>query len=150
MRRNFAGTVLAALLVCLPVSAQVQKGARATATKAWTVPLTRDGHPDFEGFWTNSSITPLERPVALGAKEFYTEVEALAFERGRTERDNNQAKDDIHYDNVLWQSENYSRGGANRRTSVIFDPPEGRLPPLSAAGQKGAVRQAEEIGRAHV
>jgi len=37
----------------------------STASKAWTVPRTPGGHPDFQGYWTNSTYTPLERPTAL-------------------------------------------------------------------------------------
>jgi hypothetical protein len=116
-------------------------------TKPASLPRTRDGHPDFQGFWTNSTFTPLERPAALGTKEFYTEQEAAAFEKQRTQQENSQSKDDIHYDNVLWQSESYSKVVSNRRTSLIFDPPDGRVPPLSANGQKLAAQQAEAARR---
>jgi hypothetical protein len=47
----------------------------ATTTKAWKPARTPDGQPDLQGFWTNNTITPLERPKGLGAKEFYTEAE---------------------------------------------------------------------------
>ena len=39
-----------------------------------------DGHPDLRGYWTNSTYTPLERPAALGTKEFYTEAEQMEVE----------------------------------------------------------------------
>ena len=42
------------------------------------MPRTRDGHPDLEGIWTNKTITPLERPKALGNKAFFTAAEAKA------------------------------------------------------------------------
>jgi hypothetical protein len=112
----------------------------------WTAVRTPEGHPDLQGFWTNSTVTPLERPVELANKEFFTEEEAAAFEKERVLRENAQAKTDIHYDNVLWQSEKYSKAVSNRRTSLIFDPPDGRVPPLTAAGQKRA-GELKEVAR---
>ncbi len=118
-----------------------------TAAKVWTPPRAADGHPSLEGYWTNASFTPLERPAELASKEFFTEAEAAAWQKQRIERENSQAKDDIHYDNVIWQGENYPKGAAARRTSVVFDPPDGKLPPLSAAGQKRALLEKEAARR---
>ena len=113
----------------------------------WTALRTPEGHPNMEGYWTNSTITPLERPAELANKEFFTEAEAAAFEKERILRENAQSKTDIHYDNVLWQSEKYSKSVSNRRTSLIFDPPDGRVPLLTAAGQKRAGELKEAARR---
>ena len=113
----------------------------------WTALRTPEGHPNMEGYWTNSTVTPLERPAELANKEFFTEAEAAAFEKERILRENAQSKTDIHYDNVLWQSEKYSKSVSNRRTSLIFDPPDGRVPPLTAAGQKRAGELKEAARR---
>jgi len=118
-----------------------------TAAKVWTPPRAADGHPSLEGYWTNASFTPLERPAELASKEFFTEAEAAAWQKQRIERENSQAKDDIHYDNVIWQGENYSKGAAALRTSIVFDPPGGKLPPLSAGGQKRALLEKEAARR---
>jgi hypothetical protein len=118
-----------------------------TAAKVWTPPRAADGHPSLEGYWTNASFTPLERPAELASKEFFTEAEAAAWQKQRIEKENSQAKDDIHYDNVIWQGENYPKGAAALRTSVVFDPPDGKLPPLSAAGQKRALLEKEAARR---
>src|SRR5207244_8305934 len=56
-----------AVVIAIPSMASAQ---------TWRPPRTTDGHPDLQGFWTNASITPLERPRELGAKEFFTEEEA--------------------------------------------------------------------------
>lgn len=105
-----------------------------------------DGHPDLSGFWTNATLIPLERPPQLGDKEFYTEAEAAAIDKARAQKENSQAQTDIHYDNVIWQKETYSKV-TSRRTSIIFDPPDGRIPPLSAAGQKHAILEKEAARR---
>ena len=79
----------AALALASAESAAAQTVAKAAspkstaAAKSWTAPRTPDGQPDLQGIWNTSSITPLERPVALGDKEFYTKEEAAAYEKVR-------------------------------------------------------------------
>jgi hypothetical protein len=118
--------------------------AAAPGQTARHFPRTPDGKPSFEGFWTNATYTPLERPKELGTKEFYTQEEAAAVEKQRTLQDESQAPTDIHYDNRIWQGEEYSKTVSNRRTSMIFDPPDGRIPPLTATGQKRAAIEVEK------
>ncbi len=131
-----------ALAAVIAVAASFVASGR-TLQKAWTPPRTADGQPDLQGYWTNATFTPLERPAELAGREFLTEAEAAAYETQALLRENSQAKDDIHYDNVIWQSESYPKGAANRRTSLIFDPADGRIPPLTPAAQKRAAARAE-------
>jgi hypothetical protein len=141
------GIALLAITAPAPVAAQTTAAKLTTkASKSWTPPRIADGHPDLRGYWTNATLIPVERPVELGNKEFYTEAEATAMDKERIQRENSQAKTDIHYDNVIWQHENYKKV-ASTRTSLIFDPPNGRVPPLSAAGQKRAVEEKEAARR---
>src|SRR5262249_595310 len=76
---NFAlaGRILGALVRPIPALAQSQSsGAKApAAAKAWTLPRTPDGKADLQGIWSNNTLTPLQRPKDLGAKEFYTDQE---------------------------------------------------------------------------
>jgi hypothetical protein len=94
---------------------------------------TPDGQPDLQGYWTNDTYTPLERPAELAGKEFFTEEEAGAFLQSRIDRLLGQARDDIHYDDAIWQAENYDKV-AHHRTSLIVEPRDGKLPPLTALG----------------
>src|SRR6516164_7530816 len=98
-------------LVALGGSGRLAGQARVTAKNQtrWTPPHTRHGHPDMQGYWTNSTYTPLERPKELGTKEFYTDAEAVAYERQKLQEDNSRSPGDIHYDNVIWQGESYQR-----------------------------------------
>jgi hypothetical protein len=149
---QFASALGAGVALLAPLFAQSGPAAKpapkstAKPDKAWTLPRTPEGKPDFEGFWTNATFTPLERPVELGNKEFFTEQEAIAYAKQREMKENSQSADDIHYDNVLWQSEHYSKGVSNYRTSMIFDPPNGRIPPLTAKGQERA-KEVKEAAR---
>lgn len=96
---------------------------------------------DLEGVWTNVTITPLERPAEFAAQEYFTPKEAAAFERATNSRNNADNRDadpevDVsHGYNQFW----YDRGtkvAEGMRTSLIVDPPDGRIPPLTPAAQK--------------
>ncbi len=142
-------SVAIAVAIVAPIVAQTpSQTAKLTAkvSKTSTQPRSADGHPDLQGYWTNATLIPLERPMELGNKEFYTEAEAAAMDKQRIQRENSQAKTDIHYDNVIWQKENFSKV-TSRRTSLIFDPSDGRIPPLSPAGQKRAAAEKEASKR---
>src|SRR5882672_5708895 len=117
------------------VSSRRGRGPAASAEK------TPDGRPDMQGFWTNATFTPFERPSSLAGKEFFSDEEAAAFEQKRLEEENNQPQDDIHYDNVLWLREKLPKVLSRRRTSLVVDPPDGRVPPQTPeARQRAAVR----------
>lgn len=103
---------------------------------------TAGGHPDLEGYWNNGTYIPLERPKELGTKEYYTEAEARAIQKKNLQAEHSQSATDIHYDNAIWQGERFAKGAPDLRTSIVFDPPDGRLPPLSEEGQKRAAERA--------
>ena len=61
---------------------------RPTSTKNWTAPRWPDGHPDLQGTWNYSTLTPLERPRDLAGKELFTEKEAADYEKSLLEKNN--------------------------------------------------------------
>jgi hypothetical protein len=116
--------------------------AQAPGPQPPTAPRTGARPPDFQGYWTNDTFTPLERPGELADKPFFTEAEAKLELKTRLDRYLAQPKDDIHYDDAVWQGENYDKE-ANLRTSLIIDPANGRLPPLTPeAESRAAARSA--------
>jgi hypothetical protein len=116
--------------------------AAAGAAKAYTPPKTPDGQPDLQGFWTNSTYVPLERPNGVN-KDFYTPEEALAAEKRAAEREASQTEPgttaDVHYDFTQFGLDrSQATISRNLRTSLVIDPPDGRIPPVNATGQKRA------------
>jgi hypothetical protein len=143
MRLRIFGALMAVVAVAaLSIVSMPAVAARAAAAATWTSPRTPDGQPDLRGYWTNATFTPLERPAEFAGKEFMTEEEAAAYEKRRQLQEDSQAKDDIHYDNVIWQKESYDKV-AHRRTSLVVDPPDGQIPPLTPAAQVRAAMRAE-------
>jgi hypothetical protein len=100
----------------------------------------RDGRPGLEGFWTNDTFTPLERPAEFRDKEFFTHEEAVAFVKQQNDRVLAQPRDNIHYDDAIWQTENYGKF-ENLRTSLIVEPRNGLMPPLTPEGQRRLPQQ---------
>ena len=116
--------------------AKTAKGsAKAPAsTRAWTPPRTPDGHPDLHGYWTSETFTPLERPAKYSGREFLTDEEALAVQKAGLQRAYDRTYDDPVeepvYDSTTFGLTPALEGFApNKRTSLIVDPPDGRMPP---------------------
>jgi hypothetical protein len=135
----------------------------ASAAKNWTAPSTPDGQPDLQGVWLSNSATPLERPKALEGKPFLTDAEVAELKRRAArlfkEGDSDFASGDnaflAAYANVeQYKNPNISAGGASEmvdrefdnRTSLIVDPPDGKIPALTPAGQR-RVAAAEEAAK---
>jgi hypothetical protein len=158
--RVLAPIALAGLFLTMvwPAPTHVTAQAPATASKSttpakrWTLSRTPDGQPDLQGFWTNTTYVSLERPKDVN-KAFYTNEEvaerikkAAAAEAEQTEPG---TIPDVHYDFTQFGLDrSQSRLALNLRTSLIVDPPDGRIPPLTAEGQRRAAERAEARKRA--
>jgi len=149
-----------------PVSVSGQSPARKTpaGAKTWTPPRTPWGEPDLQGVWDFATITPLERPRELAGKQVLTEEEAANFEVEQNRRENRDLIDPktggsiyppgavIPY-NEFW----YDRGTkviGSRRTSLIVDPPDGRIPPLTPEARRRedartAVQREDQLPGGH-
>jgi hypothetical protein len=137
--------IAVASLTLSPVNGQTPSAATKPASaKTWSPPRTPDGHPDLQGIWNAATITPLERPEALAGKAVVTDAEAAAYAKefleassldrrdGGAERDRSRAYPDYFTD----RGTQLARVNHQFRTSLIVDPPDGRVPPLTAEGKK--------------
>ena len=125
------------------------------AADGWTPPRTADGRPDLQGVWDYRTMTPLERPDDLAGKQFFTDEEAAAFERESVERrhkdrrtaDGLSAAADVAnaYNEFWWDyGKKLTR---DKRTSLIVDPPDGRIPRTEAAEERAAARREARRNR---
>ena len=145
-RRRLLGIVAAVFLAASASSAQ-QAAVQNTA-RPYKAPRTPDGQPDLQGFWTNSTYTPLERPDGV-TKALYTPDEAEAAIKLAIKRESAQTEPgtvaDVHYDfSQFALDRSQSTFVRNLRTSLIVDPPDGKIPPVTAEGKRRLAQRAEE------
>jgi hypothetical protein len=111
------------------ISAQALKPAPAAKNSAWVQGKTADGQPDLQGTWTNATLIPLQRPKALGSKEFYTEEERAAMDAKPKKPIG--ASVEAHYDlSQFGLDRTQGKFAPNLRTSLITGP-DGQLPALT-------------------
>ena len=147
-------TVIAVVLMApIPAAGQVS----TTGADTWTVPRTPDGQPDLQGIWANNNATPLERPEALAEKEFLTDEEVAALQQQAAQLFANDAGDaafgDEVFEAVVAEASEFSSGDTetgnynqfwvverdfDNRTSLIVDPPNGKLPSLTPEAEERA------------
>ena len=136
------GKVTIAVVVVALFSAVIASAQQPAASTngSYTVARTADGQPDLQGYWTNLTYTPLERPRALADKPTYTEREAIeAFNKAVADTTDQI----VHYVNSDFGATPVQTGARpNRRTSLVIDPADGRIPAFTPEAQK---RQAARI-----
>jgi len=138
---------------------------QAANNSAWSVPRMPDGHPDMQGVWANNGMTPLERPALWGNRATMTDAE-LADLKKRAQKliDGGDAffADELilaalegrpKFSSADTQTGNYDQTWLSERiwdnrTSLIFDPPDGRIPPPApAAAERARALAAARQGR---
>jgi hypothetical protein len=105
----------------------------------WRPPRAPDGHPDLQGIWDYRSATPLERPERFAGREFMTAAEVTEYERLAAEREDGRPPDDPRTEQSVhpsWWLDYGKTVVKTARTSLIVDPPDGKVPALSAEGEK--------------
>ena len=140
LRRFVAATALGSAIALILVST-------LTAQTNYKVPRLPDGHPDFQGFWNNTTYTPLERPKGID-REFFTKEEVVEQMKRAAAEEAEQTEPgtvaDVHYDfSQFGLDRSQSPFSLSLRTSLIVDPPDGRLPPMNAEGRKRTAARAE-------
>jgi hypothetical protein len=142
-------SLLIVLAVSVPAAAQAPPAAaKSPASSTWTVPRMPDGKPDLQGLWSYATLTPLERPAEFAGKEFLSEQEAAEYEKRRLREDNRDRRDgsaeaDVTraYNDFWW--DRGTKVVVTRRTSLVVDPPDGRIPALTLDAQKRAAARTE-------
>ena len=124
----------------------------ASDAKPWSPPLAPDGHPDLQGTWVNRNATPLERPKQLEGRALLTDAEVAEL-KARAARIFNDGHSDMpggddEYLAALENVQTYNRSSAtgpsdirvdrdfDNHTSLIVDPPDGKIPPYTPEGQR--------------
>ena len=170
MRKQIVVSVLTGVALVAAVSTYGQ------ATKGWTVPRTVDGQPDMQGVWANNTVTPLQRPEQFGNRATMTDAELAKMKATAKQLEDGG---DAFFGDELFnaalagrekfsssdtQTGNYDQSWLSERiwdnrTSLIIDPPDGRIPPTvpgyaeraraeraAAAQGRGPADRAQDLG----
>jgi hypothetical protein len=151
IRQVLAVLVMVGPLVSVAVAGQsgtaTTSPKRTTKTKPWTPSLAPDGHPDLQGVWNWAEGTPLERPIEMAGKAVLTADEFARAEQLTHDRANVDRRDAVGTDvdvgreyNEFWHTRR--RTILTVRTSLITDPTDGKLPPLTEAAKQ---RRADDV-----
>ena len=155
----------AGLVVGLALSGSVLFGQAGTAPATYSVPRMPDGHPDMQGVWANNNMTPLERPKQFGLRATMTDAEFAAVKKNlasMTDGGDAFFADELilaavdgktKFSSADTQTGNYSQAWLSERildnrTSLIIDPPDGRIPePAPGAAERARAAAAARRGR---
>src|SRR6266571_8946706 len=152
MRDRFTGSMITVAIAAAAVSAVISVSITRTSAQAPAASVTAPalktpwGEPDLQGIWTDETDTPLQRSQRYASQEFFTEAQRAELDKqrsaliGRDRRAERGTEADVAgaYNAVFTPMK---RTGA--RTSRIVDPPNGRLPSLTAEAQKVAAAERE-------
>lgn len=138
-------------VLAVPAMALVASMLAATSVAAQSAPRTPWGDPDLQGIWTSSGATPMERPDRYEGRDTLSDEEVALIRSETAARDEQLAQADAQrtqaggnvgaYNN-FW----FDRGARTNRTSMVVDPPDGRLPPKTPAGEYASTTRLKAPG----
>ncbi len=135
MRHRIFLALWISLFLSSPASAR-QAAAPKAPPRVWTAPKTPWGDPDLQGVWNDATSTPLQRPTGVKGKDVLSDEEAQEFQEqlandlSRDRRDGGADADVNRAYNEHWMDSRRLKITADKRTSLIVDPPDGRIPPV--------------------
>ena len=156
MRDRFSGSMITVAIAVAGVSAVISVSVTRTSAQALAGPGTAPmpssalktpwGEPDLQGIWTDETDTPLRRPARYANQEFFTEAQRAEIDSARSELLSRERRAERGTERDVAGAYNsqfvsFKRTGA--RTSLIVDPPNGRIPPLTPQAQKIAAAERE-------
>jgi hypothetical protein len=136
-----------AIAIAAPLAGQTPVQPKRASAKA--IPRSPDGHPELQGIWTNATLTPLERPADYAGRATLSDAEAKVFEK--KDLQSNTLDSDVEsgfnratggpgvgaYNNLFVdRGSELARVDGLKRTSLIIDPPDGRIPPITTAARE--------------
>ncbi|HLG97297.1 MAG TPA: hypothetical protein VKX49_13380 [Bryobacteraceae bacterium] len=162
MRPHAAIITVLAVACAFPAYNQTtgNRTAASQAVRSKAIPRTTDGHPDLQGVWTNATITPLERPAELAGKATLSDAEASAWEK--KDHSVNTLDSDVDsgfnrvtggpgvgaYNNLFVdRGSELARVDGVKRTSLVIDPPDGKIPPITEAARARNVSMVRGFNR---
>jgi hypothetical protein len=131
--RTCTGPIIAIMITCTATGSSAQNS---------TVPRTVWGDPDLQGIWTDENTTPLQRAAKYANQEFFTDEQRAELDKARAEllgRDKRVARGTELDVAGAYNGQFVSVKRTGRRTSMIMDPPNGRVPPMTPEAQKIAI-----------
>ena len=148
---TLVGLVLISLSLATLDGAQAPRSANTTAVSNGSLPRTPWGHPDLQGVWTTDAEigVPVERPVELGTKAVLTDEEfARRAETLKKRYEDNKENRRVREGDPEAGPEHWYEGGkhVSRRTSLVIDPPNGRMPEYTAEAKQRVVPKGSELG----
>ena len=136
LTRRFVLVSAAAVTILVVIAGRPLAGqgrvSEGAATKDWSPPLTLWGDPDLQGVWTSNTVNfvPIERPAEFGERPYLTDEDLAEALRG-VEEQKVDANSGVGSNPLHWY-EWWADPLQSRQTSLVVDPPNGRVPPLTA------------------
>lgn len=162
--RVLASSIASLLVIAVSMGAHAQSSPQASESQRWQLPRLADGKPDLQGVWTSATLTRLERADQFGERLVLTDAEAHAIEnteaqyvqnaRKPTDLSKEQSKCSVNLEfgcgyNNFWidRGSKVVEVNGEKRSSLLIDPPNGKLPQLTDKRRQELAKQRAGRGR---